>query len=144
MIQFTVYGEPVGQQRVGRRHFVSGGRAMSQAYDPEKSKNFKTCVALTANQVRPPKPLEGPVKVVIMAYKSIPKSFSKKKRQAALEGRLIPITKPDNDNIYKGVTDALKSIMWHDDSQIALSIIGKLYTDVPRVEVTIEPMGVSE
>lgn len=133
-ISFTVYGEPVAQ---GRPKFTTvNGHA--KAYDPEKSRNYKEIVRLEALKVRPEIPLEGALSLTVKAYRSIPKSFSKKKAEAAKRGELRPVTKPDLDNLIKGVKDSLKTIIWRDDSQVVdFGNSGKWYSDVPRVEITV-------
>ncbi len=70
--------------------------------------------------------------------RSIPKSFSKKRTDATKRGEIRPITKPDLDNVIKGIKDAMKSVIWRDDSQVVdLADSGKWYSDVPRVEITV-------
>lgn len=137
MIEFTVYGEPVAQGRpraTTRNGFV-------QLYDPEKSRDYKDYVRLAAAKHAPPKLLEGPLAVMVIAYRSIPKSFSKKKAAAAESGVLYPTTKPDADNYLKGVKDALKGIMWVDDSQVVDVYTRKRYSFRPRIEVKIRQLG---
>lgn len=133
-ITFTVYGEPVAQ---GRPKFTTiVGHAM--AYDPAKSKSYKQMVRAEALKVRPAVPLEGALSLTVKVYRSIPKSFSKKKVAAAIKGDMRPITKPDLDNVIKGVKDSLKSVIWRDDSQVVdLGESGKWYSDVPRIEVLV-------
>ena len=72
-------------------------------------------------------------------YRAIPKSMSKKKREAALAGVLRPTTKPDVSNVLKGVEDALKGLWYVDDSQIVgYGELGKWYDKQPRIEVTMQ------
>jgi Holliday junction resolvase RusA-like endonuclease len=134
MIQFTVFGEPVAQSRP---KFARFGNHVT-AYDPAKSKDYKSRVLAAALEVRPEKPLDIPLSVTIMAYRSIPKSMSKKKVAQAIAGDLRPTTKPDASNICKGVEDALKGVIWRDDSQVVELIIRKWYSDTPRVEVSVK------
>ena len=134
MIAFTVFGEPVAQ---GRPRFARMGAGV-RAYDPEKSHTYKDYVRTAALEVKPDKPLDGPLLLVVEAYRSIPKSMSKKKRVEALAGSLQPTTKPDLDNIIKGLKDALKGIIWCDDSQVVNIVAGKWYSDRPRVEITVK------
>jgi Holliday junction resolvase RusA-like endonuclease len=133
-ISFTVYGDPVAQ---GRPRFTTvAGHA--KAYDPEKSKSYKEMVRAEALTVRPAIPLDGPLSLTVKVYRSIPKSFSKKKTEAAKRGEIRPITKPDLDNVLKGVKDSLKSVIWRDDSQVVdFDGCGKWYSDVPRVEIIV-------
>lgn len=137
MIQFTVYGEPVAQGRP--RASTQGG--FVRLYDPKKSRDYKDYVRLAATEHAPPKLLEGPLAVMIIAYRSIPKSFSMKKAAAAEAGQLYPTSKPDADNYLKGVKDALKGVIWVDDSQVVDAYARKRYSNKPRIEVKIRQLG---
>lgn len=137
MVSFTVYGEPVAQ---GRPKFTTvSGHA--KAYDPEKSANYKSHVRYEALKVRPDKPLEGALSLTVTAYRSIPKAFSNKKRNLAMIGEIRPTTKPDLDNVIKGIKDALKGVIWNDDSQVVELSGAKNYSDVPRVEIEVKAVG---
>lgn len=75
-----------------------------------------------------------PIRVDIIAYLPIPKSHSAKLHQAKLGN--LHRSKPDFDNISKGVCDAL----WkHDDSGIACGYTEKRWADDlgPRLELTV-------
>ena len=69
---------------------------------------------------------------------TIPSSKSKKFKQAAIEGIERPAKKPDPDNIFKCLTDALSGVAYKDDKQIVDARIHKWYAEVPRVEVRIK------
>ena len=56
----------------------------------------------------------------------------------AVDGVLRPTTKPDIDNLVKGIKDSLSKFLWYDDSQVTELVARKLYSDNPRAEVTIE------
>jgi Holliday junction resolvase RusA-like endonuclease len=88
-------------------------------------------------------PLEGALALSVRVYRPMPKQFSLKKIDRAQLGKIRPITKPDLDNYVKGIKDALKSICWKDDSQIVAykEPFGKYYSVTPRIEITIEEMG---
>ncbi|WP_217562733.1 RusA family crossover junction endodeoxyribonuclease [Paenibacillus sp. GbtcB18] len=133
MIQFTIYGEPVAQ---GRPKFSTVG-GFTRAYDPKKSRDYKDYVRLAAEKYAPPALLEGALGLAITAYRPIPKSFSKKKSADAESGLIMPTSKPDADNYLKGVKDALKGIMWKDDSQVVDAFVRKRYSNRPRIEVKI-------
>lgn len=136
MIRFTVLGEPVAQGRP-RASTINGRVRM---YDPKKSSDFKKYVKLAASQHAPRKLLEGPLAMKVKVYKPSLKSFSNKKKVAAEDGSLRPITKPDVDNYVKGIKDALKGVMWIDDSQVVDLHISKWYSEKPRIEVEIAPL----
>lgn len=137
MLKFTVPGEPCAQ---GRPRFTTVG-GCARAYDPAKSKNYKSFVKLVAMQEMEKQGwgyTELPIKVTIAAYLQCPKSKSKRFRDAALAGKELPCKKPDVDNLFKTVTDALSGVAYKDDKQICLGFIAKGYANEPRIEVTIE------
>jgi Holliday junction resolvase RusA-like endonuclease len=84
-------------------------------------------------------PLEGALALGMCVYRPIPKSFSKRRREAAERGKLRPITKPDLDNYVKAAKDALKGVVWADDSQIVdyIEPFGKFYSERPRIEIVV-------
>lgn len=140
-ISFIVYGEPVAQARAGRRNFIKAQKARTQAFDPEKSASFKDKVYDQAVSVKPERPIETAIAITVKVYKSIPKGMAQYKQKLALAGELRPITKPDLDNIIKAVKDALKGVVWRDDSQVvSFGHSGKWYSDVPRVEITVREL----
>lgn len=139
IIQFTVYGEPVAQGRP--RASTQGG--FVRMYDPAKSKDYKDYVRLAASQHAPSSLLEGPIGMMLTVYRSMPKSFSKRKAALAEAGQIQPTTKPDVDNYLKGVKDALKGIIWKDDSQVVEVLTRKRYSARPRIEVKIKDLSQS-
>ncbi len=135
MIQFTVYGTPVGK---GRPKF-STFNGHATAYTPAKTVNYENLVRLSYQQQCNNKPYEKdvPLKAEIAAYFPIPKSTSKKNRQMMLEGKIRHTKKCDADNLAKSILDALNGIAFYDDSQVCELSVSKLYSDEPRAEITI-------
>lgn len=135
MIEFTVYGEPVAQ---GRPRFSTAG-GFVKAYDPAKSGDYKQFVKLAAREFAPASLLEGPIKMKLVVYRSMPGYLSKspKKAAAAEAGEVVPTSKPDIDNYLKGVKDALKGVIWKDDSQVVEVYALKRYSARPRIELKI-------
>lgn len=135
-IQFIVYGDPKQLRR--HRSFRNKKTGFIGQYaDPESEKdkeNFRT----VAVQNRPPQLIEGAITLQMTFFISIPKSMSKKRRELAIQGKIRPITRPDLDNYIKLVLDACNKVIWRDDSQIAVLYSAKLYSEVPRTEISIE------
>lgn len=140
MIRFIVPGQAVPQQRTGRT--VINGRIVS--YDPQKSRDFKQLVRMVAYQHAPQQLLDGPLIVTIDVIKDIPKSYSAKRRQAAIEGKIRPTSKPDNTNYAKGIEDALNKVIWNDDSSIVTLVVRKWYGERPRTIVHVTPCAEGE
>ena len=135
-LKFEVPGSPIGQ---GRPKFSTiNGHA--KAYDPEKSRNYKAYIRMLATQAMKDSGftmIEGPCCLSINAYFEVPKSKSKKFREAALSGLERPTKKPDLSNIIKGIEDALNGLVYKDDSSIVSLKIQKYYSEFPRVEIEI-------
>lgn len=139
-IELIVYGNPVAQ---GRPRFSRQG-GFVKTYDPIKSKAYKALIRLELQPLlsRPDfTPIDRDCRLRLKVYRAIPASFSKKKRQEAVDGRIRPTTKPDTDNYVKGVLDALNGTVIKDDSVVCEIEAVKLYSDRPRIEVVIEEKG---
>ena len=136
VLAFEIPGQPIGQ---GRPKFSTiNGHA--RAYDPEKSRNYKAYVRMLATQAMKDSGftmIEGACVLRIDAYFEVPKSKSKKFREAALNGLERPTKKPDLSNIIKGIEDALNGLVYKDDSSIVSLKIQKYYSEFPRVELEI-------
>ena len=127
--RFEVLGEPGSK---GRHRTTRTGRT----YPDPKTVEYENLVRLSY-QEQCGNYLEGELIAHIRAYFSIPKSFSRTKRQQAMDGKLHPTKRPDADNIAKVVLDALNGVAYHDDSQIFSLSVHKRYSERPRVEVII-------
>ena len=139
MIEIVLLGEPVAK---GRPRF---SQATGHAYTPEKTRSYEQMLRLAATDVmgdRPP--LEGPLKVDMRVVKAIPRSWPKKKQEAARTGALLPTNRPDFDNFAK-VVDSCNLVIWVDDGQIVDARIRKLYGQKPGLWLTVTPItGVFE
>ena len=114
-----------------------GGR---RAYTPKKTKDYECRVRQAfsdAYQGDIPVYAESvPVIASIRVIQAVPKSWSKKKREEALAGKLAPTTRNgDLDNIAKSILDALNECVYHDDCQVTTLIVWKQYGDTPQALV---------
>ncbi len=136
-IKLTVFSEPVAQ---GRPRFSTQGKFV-KAYDPQKSRDYKRLLRDMAQEVYTEKPnfkpFEVPLGLRIEIYRSVPKSFSKKKHADALVKKVYPVTKPDVSNYIKGIEDGLNGVLWKDDSFIISESCMKFYSDQPRIELVV-------
>ncbi len=130
---FVIPGKAIGK---GRPKFFSG-----HAVTPQKTRNYESLVAMKAEEAMknlPDNRLGLPCLVRIHAYYAVPKSYSKKKHAAALDGKLAP-GKPDLDNITKSVLDGMNGIAFRDDSLVVEMRLKKSFTEgMERVEVLTE------
>lgn len=134
-ITFTIPGIPVAK---GRPKFARRGAFVS-AYTPEKTASYENLVKVVAQQSMHGRVLlDGPVSVVIWLYVSPPASWSKKKQADALASATYPTSKPDMDNVVKGIFDACNSIVWVDDKQVVDLFCGKRFAVTPCATVEVE------
>ena len=134
MIEFTVYGQPMGKQRP---RTVRNG-SFTRTYTPEKTVSYENLVKLEYDrQCKERFGDNEPLSLEIVAYFSIPKSVGKKKKEQMIQNTIRPTKKPDADNIMKIIADSLNGIAYRDDTQIVNATIEKVYAEIPRVEVKI-------
>ena len=131
--KFLIPGEPVGK---GRPRVVRQG-GFTRTYTPEKTASYENLVKLEFQRQGGRMMKDGPVKVWIDADFQIPRSVSKRKREAMAGGVIRPTKKPDADNVAKVICDALNSLAWHDDSQVVMLHVEKRFAEEPVVLVTI-------
>jgi Holliday junction resolvase RusA-like endonuclease len=97
----------------GRPRFV---KATGRTYTPKETVKAELRIRAAARAERV-EPLNGPVRVHVIAVGGVPKSWSKRKREEALAAH-FDMRKPDGDNVLKLVLDALNGVAWHDDVQV--------------------------
>lgn len=136
-IWFVVPGEPRGKARPKVTRTKSGN---SLTYTPDKTVAYEELVRLRFTNAAP----EGfrfdsgtPLYMIVTAYMGIPKSKSKRQKADMIAHILRPTKKPDFDNVFKILCDALNGIAYADDAQIVDAHIIKWYSNNPRVEVEI-------
>lgn len=130
---FEVEGKPTGK---GRPRFKRMGNFV-QTYTPANTAEYEKLVRLkfqNAGGVI----TEKPVKIEIIAFFAPPKSVRKKDKAEMLANRILPMKKPDVDNIAKIVLDALNQIAYKDDSQVIELVVKKRYASDAKVLVHIE------
>lgn len=132
-VDFVIQGKAQAKQRP--RFNTHTGRT----YTPNKTINYENWVKICYLEKYKDKELmDKPLRVTIRAFFEIPKSTSKKKKQQMLDNAILPMVKPDTDNIAKSILDSLNGIAYKDDKQVAELIVYKFYNDTPYVNVTIE------
>lgn len=136
-IQFVIPGVPVGK---GRPRFARRGNFVS-TYTPEKTASYENLVKIAAAEAMQGRAvIDGAVLVTIGLYVIPPASWSQKKQRTALNGGLYPTSKPDLDNVIKGIFDACNEIVWRDDKQAVDLSVKKRYAETARAEVQVTPI----
>lgn len=138
LIEFVVPGDPVAQPRQRHRVCTNNGRAMVCNYTPAKDpvNAYKRAIQICARQAYSGTPIDGAVRVSLVAVFERPKSRCKKQNS-----REPKTTKPDIDNLQKSVFDALNGIVWRDDSCVcAVLAVKELCGDgeEPHTSILIE------
>ena len=129
-IRLVIYGNAVPQARA---RVFTDGQGKVRAITPPGTRQWREWIALEAKQHRPGALLDCPLRVEVDFFTLKPKSTPKRCQH--------PQTKPDLDNLYKAVTDALEGLIYTNDSRIVEAVTRKHYGNPPRVEVTIEPLA---
>lgn len=155
-VSFVVYGiaRPQNklQTKVRYRRGLDGrpvpivdpktGRAITFTHQTDELVKWREHVRAVAAEVSTGALFDGPVELRCAFYLQRPGTLIWKTRPMPTE----PCTKrPDLDNLLKAVKDALKGVIWRDDSQVVEIHAQKRYAAGPgygderaRVEVTIE------
>ena len=137
-IDFTVYGDPKPKKRHRSRVVrTKTGIPFVMNYPDSDGVSEENYIKLAAAQNFKESIITGAVELRLGFCFSVPKSYSKKKTDEALNGILKHTKKPDLDNLIKAVKDALNGIVWHDDSQVFLVTAEKIYVSRPRIFIEI-------
>ena len=134
---FCILGEPQGK---GRPRFSTVcGHVHTRT--PDETVLYENLVKTEyRQQVGVKFPDDAMLDVRIFAYYPIPKSASKRKRQAMLDKKIRPTKKPDADNIIKVVADSLNQAAYRDDADLVKVELEKFYSWQPRIEVEIKSL----
>lgn len=123
----------------GVRCITEAGRAkifVQQYPDPKTEAYEKTLKEAGALFMRGRAPSENPLALLVHSFRPIPESWSKRDKQLAESGAILPTSRPDWDN-YGKITDALNGIAWLDDSQVVDGRVIKRYSHQPALRVEV-------
>ncbi|HEV8574746.1 MAG TPA: RusA family crossover junction endodeoxyribonuclease [Dehalococcoidia bacterium] len=129
-LSVRVYGVPIPQGRPRARVLrLATGGVRASVYERAEDKDWKQTVLAQALEHRPLAPVEGPLAMTLSFLLPRPKSLPKRERH--------PIKKPDADNLCKAIKDALRGVMYRDDSQIVDLHVTKAYDLAPGVVIRV-------
>lgn len=110
----------------------------------QPNKDWKASVAQKAfNSVCAPFESTHSIAVAVVFYMPRPKGHFKVNGLLKSNAPNRPTTKPDIDKLMRPVLDAVKGILWHDDSQVVEMIARKYYADkTPGADVVVALVNV--
>lgn len=143
MILFFVPGEPQGKLRA---RTVRTARGRSRTYTPEKTvlyeAGIRRCFLEAAGWPKEPVFKKGTaVRIRIEAYYKPPAGTSRRKLVLMQEKSLLPLRKPDIDNVVKAVCDALNGYAYRDDTQVVEIAAAKYYSHENGLRIEIREAG---
>ena len=118
--------------------FPKAGKPFIHMYaDPETEAYEKVLAQTAALFMRGRAPTENPVALLVHAFLRVPESWSRRDREAALAGAILPTSRPDGDNYLKAVQDSLNKICYSDDSQVVDARVLKRYDANPALRIEV-------
>lgn len=125
-VRFFVPGRPKTTQ-TGSVITVNG-----RSFPVRRGTAWSSLCGLVARQYAPPSPFAGPVSCTLMFLMPPPK----KPRSP------WPVTRPDAENLCKGLLDSFNGVLWEDDSQVVELVLLKVYArdGRPGVAVRVEAL----
>lgn len=111
---------------------IVSGRPMF--YEKAAAKEAKQILMAALRDHVPEAPIEGPVRLTVLWM------FPHGKSHKPKEWR---ITKPDTDNLQKGLKDCMTKLgFWKDDAQVVCETVGKLWAEDPAgIVIQIDHLG---
>lgn len=131
-VRFEIAGKPFAKQR-------PLATRQGRVYTPKETVSYEAKVAEVGLR-HFDTPLEGPVKVTIIAVFEPAKSWSKKKTAAHLWQPHIQ--RPDIDNCQKAILDGLNRVAFADDGQVCQIEAKKVWGTPAKTVVVVERVGV--
>lgn len=128
MFEIHSLPRPQQQTKFTRRNGI-------HAYDPSKKDSESLIWQMRA--YAPKDPLTGPLYVDITFLLPIPQSVSKSVRAQMIANSLHHIKRPDTDNLAYLITNAMKGLIYSDDSQIVDLCLHKRYAEIPKTIVKV-------
>ena len=131
--KFVIRGNPIAKKSTK----VYKNKYTGQIHGINEQKEEKVGYAYLIKESNPPFFEKEALKVNVTFVMPIPKSFSKKKRALALERKVWPTKRPDNDNMMKFLMDCFNGILFKDDSQAVIQNSAKVYGVVPKTVIKV-------
>lgn len=133
MINFVVYGEPIPQGST-RAFIPKGWKRPIITADNKRTKPWRQDVKAAALEAmeKANVPLMGKGVAVSLAC-----HFYFVKPKSAKKGLMHKTTRPDLDKLIRSVGDALKGIVYEDDSQVVSLSLLKDFAPRPHAQISV-------
>ena len=141
MLTNVAFAVPGPVQGKGRARIVKIG-GFSRMATPSKTVAYEGLIAMYAAQAMAgAAPFDVAMSIEVRVTVAVPASWSRRKREAALAGTLIPTSKPDMDNVLKSVGDGCNGVLWVDDRLISAVSMSRAFGVSPGLWVNVATMG---
>jgi Holliday junction resolvase RusA-like endonuclease len=138
IFSLDIPGSVRGKGRPRFRVIGKGKRQFVSTYTDAETRKYEERLRLIASErMGITEPFDCPLSVKIEAFTDIPSSWSGKKRIAANAGDIMPVSKPDLDNICKAVLDSFNEVVWTDDSRVVAMTLIKRYSLTPMLRIGV-------
>jgi len=140
-ISFEVFGIPQtkGSAKAFPFRRKDGRLGVAVGNDNKKTQLWGAMIHQTAQQHKPETPWDGPISLLLVFNLKMPQDVQKRHAKGRLEWHT---KKPDLDKLLRAVKDALKGVIYLDDSQVVESRCRKVYAQAPGVVIHISRVGI--
>lgn len=116
--------------KLRQRVTVRDGHGTS--YTSAKQKHNASDILALASKYAPKTPAKGSLRLDLLFCVPMPKSLTKRDREGVRRFVVFPAKKPDLDNYQKQIMDCMTKLrFWEDDSQVCITLAGKMYSERP-------------
>jgi Holliday junction resolvase RusA-like endonuclease len=138
LFSLELLGPPRGKGRPRFRVLGKGKRQFVSTYTDTETRKYEDRLRTAAMaKIGMSEPLSTPLYVKIDALMPIPESWSARKKAQAEAGEIMPVSKPDADNLLKIALDPLNKVVWTDDSIIVGLSMVKRYSANPLLRISV-------
>lgn len=140
-IAFFIDMEDVPTSTAQEKGFRVVGKHV-MVFDKPKTKQAKEILAWELKRYVPAEPFKGPIRLTAYWYFKNYTRSKKTGRKIKARPAGYRITRPDTDNLNKGLKDVMtKCGFWEDDAQVCEELIGKYWSERPGIFITVEKLS---
>ncbi len=139
-VSFFVPGVPVAKGSATAFYNRKLGRAFVVQTNKTRQRPWVSIISLKAHEFFTEAIPDMPFSIKL--YFSMPRPKAHFTKRGLRDGApVFHRSTPDIDKLARAVLDALTSIVWKDDSQVAVMVTHKIYSDTPGVTIEVEPIA---